>query len=332
MSTGTYHYPPELMRLLRDTISLLCRSKPDVISFLRGCGVPDVMLGDLQRQVQVDPNAIKKYEITGTVLEQLNTQYRDGNDRALGPLREITRRVVEFENFSACWPDDQLKARGLVAEVRSLVGTKDAFTQMRQERERERAARMAEAAAKAERIQQRQAERRSLHQQLAGLASWTNPQARGKALEGILNCVFALDGMLVRESFAINAEDGGTGEQIDGMVALDGHDYMVEMKWWQPPIEINAVSRHLVRLYGRAEMRGLMISASGYTPPAIEECKRALTNRVIVLSDLHEVMLVLDRDGDLADWLRRKVRAATVDRQPYRVIGPGEMHTDPSRG
>ncbi len=34
-----YHYSPELLQLLVDTIEVLCRSKRDVILFFRGAGV-----------------------------------------------------------------------------------------------------------------------------------------------------------------------------------------------------------------------------------------------------------------------------------------------------
>jgi hypothetical protein len=56
----------------------------------------------------------------------------------LRPRREIIKRVVEFEHFETCWPEDQLKAKGLVASVREAVNTKDAFTRMKQERDAER--------------------------------------------------------------------------------------------------------------------------------------------------------------------------------------------------
>jgi hypothetical protein len=325
MITGIDPYPPELNQRLIDTIPLLCRGKRDVVSFLKGCGVPDAMLADVARQIDNDRNSINKYQIVRSVLNQLNDLYRQGNDRVLGPLRLITRRVIEFENFSACWPDDQLKAKGLVAEIRGIVDVKDAFTRMGQERDRERAARMAEANAKAEKIRRRREQRSALHQQLARLTSWTDVHARGKALEKILNQVFALDGLLVREDFTINLEEGMVGEQIDGVISLDGHDYMVEMKWWKTALDVIPVSRHLVRVYSRGGIRGLMISASGYTPPAIKDCREALTQRVFVLAELHELMLVLEQDADIREWLRAKAQKATIDRNPYHVIMPADL-------
>jgi hypothetical protein len=41
------------------------------------------------------------------------------------------KRLVEFEDFSTCWPDDQLKAKGLVAEILRVIDVKDSFGRMR---------------------------------------------------------------------------------------------------------------------------------------------------------------------------------------------------------
>ncbi len=327
MTTTRYHHTPELMTLLRKAIPRLCPSKPDVLTFFRSAGVPEDLLADLQLRVDTDRNSISKYKIAQTVIERLNA----AGDSMLGPRREVLQRVVDFENFSACFSDDQVPAKALVADIRKLVGTKDAFTRMHQERDLERAARLAEAAAQAAEIRQRREQRSTLHRQLTGLTSWTDVHARGKALEKILNQLFALDGLLIREDFTIRLDDGMVGEQIDGAVALDGHDYLVEMKWWKDPLDINAVSRHLVRLYGRAGMAGIMISASGYAQPGIEECQRALTQRVIVLSDLQELVLLLEQEADIKEWLRAKVRAATIDRKPYRIILPADLQATASR-
>ena len=143
-------------------------------------------------------------------------------------------------------------------------------------------------------------------------------------MEAVLNQVFALDGMLVREAFSVSPE-GVTGEQIDGVVVLDGHDYLVEVKWWSVPVEINAVSRHLVRLFSRADTRGLIVSCSSYTSPAVDECARALNQKVIVLSDLYEILVLLEQAASVSDWLRAKVRYATLDRVPYKVVLPADL-------
>ena len=129
-----FHYPPELLSLLIDTIPLLFRSKKDTLLFFRGAGVAPTLTQDLSRQVATDRQNISKFDIVRTVLTRLNEK----GESTLRERREILKRVTEFEDFSTCWPSDQLKAKGLVAEIRRVVDVKDSFTRMHLEREEER--------------------------------------------------------------------------------------------------------------------------------------------------------------------------------------------------
>src|SRR2546428_3148745 len=119
-----YHYPPELFELLVQTIPLLAKGKKDVLTFFKGAGVESALMAGVTRRVNQDKDSINKYEIVRTVLEKLNER----GDATLQVRREVVRRVVEFEDFSACWPSDQLKATGLVALVRQVVNVKDSVT------------------------------------------------------------------------------------------------------------------------------------------------------------------------------------------------------------
>jgi len=315
MNDDPYHWPPELFNLLVDSIPLLCRSKTDVLTFLRGCGVPESDLSPLRQRLAADAASINKYEITRTILEEVNER----GDSALGLRRTVLKRVTEFEDFSTCWPNDQLKAKGLVSEVRRVVNVKDSFTRMDQAREAERLERRKQREESAQRAAQRREQRQSLRSRLAPLHSATDPHARGLALEPLLNEIFALDGLLIREAFVLRRHDGSPDEQIDGVIELDGHQYLVEMKWWSEKIGPDPMARQLVRVYGRADVRGLFISASGYTRAAIDECRRALTSKVVILAELSEISLLLERDEDVAEWLREKVRRAVVERQPLTI-------------
>ena len=224
---------------------------------------------------------------------------------------------MEFEEFSTCWPDDQLKAKGLIADVRKVINARDSFTRMRQTAEAEQSARRAERQAENDRISARRVQCVNLHTRLVALFSDANAQRRGNALEPVLNEVFAMDGLLIRESFTLRSKDGTPFEQIDGVIELDGLQYLVEMKWWSDPIGTDAVARHLVRVYSRGEARGLFISTSGYTEAAISDHVTALVQKVVMLADLHELVMLLERQDDIANWLREKVRFAAVERRPY---------------
>jgi hypothetical protein len=311
LSDEAFHWPPELLKSLIDVIPLLCRSKKDVLAFFRGAGVPEAMLADWRGKLEADPQSVSKYGIANDVLTRLSER----GDGALGVRRTVLQRVTEFESYSTCWPDDQLRAKGLVAEVRQLVNVKDSFTRMKQERDAEQQARQAERKAAVEKAAARRAKCRDLHARLCALYPMTDANKRGTALETILNEVFAMDGLSIRDSFVLRREDGQAAEQIDGAIELDGEQYLVEMKWWKGPLGVDAVSRHLVRVYGRSGARGLFISESGYTQPAIDECQVMLAQRVIVLTVLRELLDILERHQDIADWLRAKVRNATVERK-----------------
>lgn len=151
----------------------------------------------------------------------------------------------------------------------------------------------------------------------------------------MLNRLFRTGGILVREAFTRVASTGeGVVEQIDGVIELDGEIYLVEMKWWDKPLGTGEVSHHLVRVFSRHCARGLLISYSGYTDPSVMTCKEALARMVVVLCGLQEVVQLLEREDDLAEFLRKKVRAAVIDKNPHfrvyaSLVGNGnENHTN----
>jgi restriction system protein len=308
-----FHYPPELTQLLINTIPLLCPSKRDVLTFFRGSGVGNSVLSDLEAQLRNDRNSINKYEIVRTVLERLNTK----GEPALRERREILRRVTEFEDFSTCWPSDQLKAKGLVGEISRVIGVKDSFTRMKQAQEEERKARLAEHQNKVRAAAERQTSLASLRSDLGRLFGETDPVKRGKALEGVLNRLFATHGISVREAFVLRVDGQGIVEQIDGVVELDGELYLVEVKWWHSALGPGDVAQHLVRVFNRGHARGIFISASDYTPAAILSCKESLTRAVFVLCALEEFVFLLEQEADLREFLKRKIVAAIADKNPY---------------
>ncbi len=308
-----YHYPPELLSLLIDTIPLICRSKQDVLTFFRGAGIAPEYTNDLTERLAKDKANINKYEITRTVLTRLN----DKGESTLRERREIIKRITEFENFSSCWNADRLKAKGLVAEIRQVVNVKDSFTRMDQERDAERKKRQAEHLAKQEAAEAAKIQTESIKKEFYSLFSETNPIKRGKALEGVLNRLFDANGILIREAFTINGNNSeGIIEQIDGVIEIEGQVYLVEMKWWAEPLGRGDVAQHLVRVFSRADARGIFISNSSYTTPAIDTCREALQQRVVVLCKLEEFVFLLEKAVDIKGFLKEKINAAITHKNP----------------
>lgn len=313
-----FHYSPELFELLVETIARLTRAKNGVVLFLRGAGVADEDLADVAQAVRTNPDSINKFEIVRRVLTKVNAR----GDSGLRPRREIIKRVVEFENFETCWPEDRLKAKGLVASVREAINAKDSFTRMKQERDAEREA--AQASQRA--IQAAAAEKRAKIEQvstrLATLFGMDDrPQERGKLLEGVLNDLFRVYGIHVREDFRRKDPDTSVVmEQIDGVIELDGTVHLVEMKWLQSPVGTGEFFPHLARLFLRANAHGIFISSAGFTEPVVKECATALAQKTMVLCSLHELVMLLQRRDDLISFLKKKSRAAIIEKNPFLQI------------
>ena len=311
----TFHYPPELFNILVDTIPLLNKTKKDLVLFFKGAGVADGILKDLRQRLKADPGNIGKFEIARTVLHRLNER----GEGELRERREVLRRVVEFTNFDACWPDDQLKAKGLVASVRDIVNQKDSFTRMNQAREEERQARLAIVEKEKSSKQERAAKIAAAGKEFYALfGAALAPQQRGKQLETALNRLFQAFDIAVQEAFHLVGDQGeGIVEQVDGVIELKGALYFVEMKWYKDPVGKAQVSEHLVRLMGRDQARGLFISASDFTDPAIHTSREFLQHKLVALCHLQELVFVLDRQHDLPDFLNQKIQAAIIYKNPY---------------
>jgi hypothetical protein len=313
----SFHYPPELFGLLVDVIPLLCRSKKDTLLFFQGAGVPTTYLADLEAIVRKQRDQINKYEIVRSVLTRLNEK----GEVTLRERREVIKRVVEFEDFSTCWEADRLKAQGLVGQVQKLVNVKDSFTRMKNERDQERKDRIAQREQELAEIQRKRTATEAIKKELYALFGEVNPRVRGKKLEGILNRWFAEAGIGVRKAFeVVDPEGAGIVEQIDGVIELDGHLHFVEMKWWKEPVGVPEISQHMMRVFLRAETHAVIISASAYTATAIAECRQALTQRVVTLCTLQEFVTVLDRQADLANFLRRKIQTTIMDKNPFPIV------------
>jgi restriction system protein len=312
----SFHYPPELLQLLIDTIPKLCKSKRDLLLFFQGAGVSKSVLVPYEEALRTSKETFNKYHVTRALLANVNEK----GEGALRERREILKRVTEFDDFSVCWESDRAAARGLVAQVRDLVNVKDSFTRMRNEKDEERQKRIAEQEAVAKLRRERKTKRDKVKADLYALFAQQDAQQRGKLLECVLNDLFRCYDISVREDFTIRGHCGeGVIEQIDGLIELEGHLYLVEMKWWNTPIGVENIAPHLVRVFSRGgQARGLFISYSDFTDPAIAQCRDAMIRgAVVVLSKLDEIVSLLDAERDFKKWLKAKINAAIVDKQPF---------------
>jgi restriction endonuclease Mrr len=314
MSGQVFHFPPDFLNLLVDTIPRLCKSKKDVLIFFSSAGVHQRFLADLSEKLQKDASSINKYEIARTVLVRIN----DAGDVALRERREIVKRVTEFNDFSRCWANDQIEAMELVARVREFVNVKDSFTRLQQnyesQLEQEKKKRQLEEEGRLEKLRQKRQKRQAIRSELIALYQESDTKKRGKQLEGILNSLFESEGILIRESFTIRGDNNeGVIQQVDGAIEVNSHLYLVEMKWWKESLGPGDVAQHVMRLFERTDVRGIFISASGYTDAAIINIQKALNQKIIVLFTLKELVLLLEGENSFESLLKSKVEAIQLE-------------------
>lgn len=312
-----YHFPPDLLELLVSTVPLLYKGKESLLLFFRGAGVSPDVYRDLSQRVKEDRQKINKFEIVRTILVRLSDM---GNEpSAIRMRREIVKRVVEWEDYSTCYPDDVLKAKGLVAEVRRVRHVVDSFRKMEQEKDAEQKEHRAKVEAERAEVARTNAEYQKIKDGFCGLLAEKDANRRGKALEPVLNNLFAYYGILVRDAFTRQGPEGeGTVEQVDGVVDIDGTLYLVEMKWWAEPIGVPEMAQHINRLMLRGtQVRGIFISASGYTKPAMTTCRQLLSAGVVMgLCELKELYDLIERRADLKAFLKEKINTALIDQAP----------------
>jgi len=199
---NSFHYTPELLQLLIETLPKLCKSKNELVLSFQAAGVSKTTLRPYSELLQTDRSSFNKYHVTRELLTKLNEQ----GERSLQVRRELLKRVTEFEDFSVCWEKDQAPARGLVAQIRELINVKDSFTRMRMEKEAEQQKRVADQQSAAKLQQERISRREKAKTNLFALFAEQDAHKRGKLLERVLNELFACHDFTVREAFTIRGK------------------------------------------------------------------------------------------------------------------------------
>jgi len=316
-SEAAHHHPPDLTSALIEAIPLICRGKRDVFDFFQAAGVPSKYMQDLRARHAADPESVGKHEIVRVVMTRLN----EAGDPTLRERREVVKRVSEIESFAHCWPNDQLKAKGAVQNVREIIDKKDTFTRLKQHQDAEEQKRRSVLQAEKESAQRNREALAECGRELCRLVPMEDPVKRGRALEPVLNNLFSLSGLAVRESFVRrDPASGAAMEQVDGVIELRSDLYLVEMKWHSEPLGVPELSQHMSRVFARAAARGLVVSASGFASTAVAQCREWLSMKILVFCDLRELVVLLERGEPLEPFLRRKVEAAELDKNPYLRI------------
>lgn len=310
-----YHYPPDIMNLLVDTIPRLNKSKKDVLLFFKGVGLPDLIIHPLEVIVNNNKEGISKYEITRKILEQINQQ----SDKFLRQRREILKRVCEFQTFDVCFDSDRDKAKANVAEISRLVNMKDTLTRYEMHLD---AKRQEDQANKRKLLEQSQTLNQrfdEIKSRFYSLFSMPDPLKRGRLLEPVLNDLFKFYKISLNDAFTVKIRNNIV-EQIDGAMILDGKAYLIEMKWEKEPIGVDKVGRFISRLFVRQDVGGIMISASDFAETAIISANESLSQKSLILVNLKDIYDIVENKKDLQQYLRLRLTNSQINKNSHLKI------------
>jgi hypothetical protein len=248
--------------------------------------------------------------------QKLVTRLSQHEDQYQNVTIDLMRSIAQFDDAFAHlrrWEDADQKiasAREAVIEVRRWV---EAHSEMAAKRD----ATMAEA----QETQRSSQARRSLEmrlgelkdQYLSATQSTGEERERGLKFEEILNELFNLWDLQARGPFSLS------NEQIDGAFTFDTDDYILEARWRKESTSRGDLDTFAAKIARKAaNTRGLFISVSGFSPPALESHRERGT--AMILMDGADLYSVFDGRITLTEVLERKRRHASETGDPYLQV------------
>jgi len=159
---------------------------------------------------------------------------------------------------------------------------------------------------------------RGLRDEFDRVSLIADPNARGTALEPLVNRIFDYYGEDSRGPVR------RIGEQIDGTLKFESHWHYVEIRWKadQTTAQDVSVLRDRARDSFGGDTKALFISMNGYT----DECLKSLANKSderVILMDGYDLRCVLNCDIALDVLLADKQAALVRDKRPF--VGAAEI-------
>lgn len=155
----------------------------------------------------------------------------------------------------------------------------------------------------------------NLNAQFRGLHDEKNPQKRGYAFERLIIDTFALADLDVQSSYSTEID------QVDGAVIIDSFTYLIEAKWTSKPIPERELAGLEVKIDRRINAtRGIYVSMAGFVS-SVDGYRNLSHNNRLILIDGMDFALMLEGRIDVRDALQAKIRAASIQGNPYLRLG-----------
>lgn len=246
---------------------------------------------------------LSKYQILRNVWGDLDGVGKNG--RLV--QHQIVKALASLDAPDPKAPDREAGARA-IAELRRLATQAHILVSPQ---DAERQARRAAAADAASQASIRRERLEALHTEFIALHALDDAQRRGYAFEKLLSGMFRLSELEYHGSYKTETD------QIDGAVTLDSFTYLLEARWRKElaaDADLGALTHKVERRLDAT--RGLFVSMAGYRDEAVNLYRLAKENR-LVLVDGQDLTWILEGRISLVEGLREKVRAATVEGEPF---------------
>jgi hypothetical protein len=153
------------------------------------------------------------------------------------------------------------------------------------------------------------------YRQLVGLVdefkdiSEMSPRPRGRALQKFLAKIIGQHGW---------GQDEGvrtSNEEMDVIVFRDREYYLFECKWEKERVEAAVVRELFGKLSNRVDVRGIVVSMSGFTEGAVKQVEDYIGQRVILLFGSDDVQQMADGRATFDELLNAKYKELVTRRK-----------------
>jgi hypothetical protein len=266
---------PHIFAALEDALAECFKFHNQLDSFLLRAGLSNERLSAARQRAEIRkgkwPSAPKRF-VAQEVLEGIRTG-KDDDDLLVASLITALCRLT----YADATPKG-VEAIKLLKNERTEDAKAAAKKREQHLREQEAARRERDRVGEA-----RAAQRLAFKERfLALLTSADTTQARGYALETLLNDFMEFEGLCPRGSFKI------VGEQIDGSFTWSGHTSLVEAKWTTSLVDGSSFGAFEWKINGKtANTRGLFIAINGYSIQAIKALNGKGALRFVCIDGAH---------------------------------------------
>jgi len=135
------------------------------------------------------------------------------------------------------------------------------------------------------------------------------PQQRGRLFQKLLARVIEGEGWSQDEGIRTSHEE------MDIIVFSGREYYLTECKWEKDPIEARVVRELFGKLGNRIDVRGILISMSGFSSGAIDQVKDYVNRRVILVFGPEDIHNILYRRSSFDDLLNQKYKELVIHKR-----------------